>query len=110
MPGADLAGNAGIRDRVNNHFVRPFGTAMALSPFSAGAQLSQPQESSGFGEAASARQVVAAALGQEVNRTASQLLRRNLAVEPTLEIRPGHEFWVQLTADLVFDDAYRAGQ
>ena len=110
MPGADLAGATGIRDRVNNHFVRTFGTAMALSAFSAAAQLSQPQESSNFGEATSARQVVAAALGQEINRTATQLLRRNLAVEPTLEIRPGYEFWVQLTADLVFSDAYRAGR
>ena len=102
MPGADLAGEAGVRDRVNNHFVRTFGQALLLSAFSAGAQLSQPQQSSSFGGAPSARQVATAALGQELNRTASLILRRNLDIEPTLEIRPGKLFFVQLTADLVF--------
>ncbi len=110
MPGADLAGEAGLRDRVNNHFARTFGTAMLLSAFSAGAQLSQPQEASSVGQAPSARQIVAAALGQEINRTATLLLRRNLDVQPTLEIRPGYEFFVQLTADLAFANPYAPGR
>ncbi len=110
MPGADLAGMAGVRDRVNNHLVRTFGRALLVSAFTATAQLSQPQESQSFGEAASARQVVAAAVGQELNRTANAYLRRDLSVQPTLEIRPGYAFYVQLTADLVLPGPYRAGR
>ena len=105
MPGADLAAMAGVRDRVHNHFVRTFGSALLLSAVSAGSQLSQPQESSDGG-APSARQIAAAALGQELGRTAGEITRRNIDIEPTLEIRPGYLFNVEVTADLVLPGTY----
>ena len=73
---------------MNHHFVRVFGGALMLSALSAGTQLSQPQESADGG-APSARQIAAAALGQELGRVATETLRRNLDIRPTLEIRPG---------------------
>ena len=106
MPGADLAAMAGVRDKVDNHFVRTFGSALLLSAVSAGSQLSQPQEST-FGGVASARQIAAAALGQELGRTAAEITRRNVEVEPTLEIRPGYMFNVEVTADLVLPGPYQ---
>jgi len=109
MPGADLAGMAGLRDRVDNHFVRVFGSALLLSAISAGAQLSQPQEAADGG-APSARQVAAAALGQELGRTATEITRRNLDVRPSLIIRPGYLFHVELTADLVLPGPWRPGR
>ncbi len=106
MPGADLAGRAGVRDKVNNHFVRTFGSALLLSAISAGAQLSQPRESRD-GDGPSASQVAAAALGQELGRVATDVTRRNLRVPPTLEIRPGTLFHVEVTADLVLPGPYK---
>jgi len=100
MPGADLAAMAGVRDQVNNHFVRTFGSAVLLSAITAGVQLSQPQESANGG-APSASQIAAAALGQEVGRTTAEVTRRNLNLQPTLQIRPGYLFNVETTADLV---------
>ena len=100
MPGADLAAMAGVRDQVNNHFVRTFGSAILLSAITAGVQLSQPQESADGG-APSASQIAAAALGQEVGRTTAEVTRRNLNLQPTLQIRPGYLFNVETTADLV---------
>ncbi len=101
MPGADLAAIAGVRDKVNNHFVRTFGSALLLSAITAGVQLSQPQESS-FGSAPSASQIAAAALGQEIGRVTADITRRNVNLQPTLQIRPGYLFNVEVTADMIF--------
>lgn len=105
MPGADLAAMAGVRDRVNNHFVRTFGSALLLSAITAGVQLSQPRESS-FGAVPSASQIAAAALGQEIGRVTAEITRRNVNLQPTLEIRPGYLFNVEVTADMILPGPY----
>ena len=107
MPGADLAAAAGLRDRVDNHFVRTFGSALLIAAVSAGVQLSQPDDRS-FGANPSASQVAAAAVGQELGRVATEYLRRNLDVRPTIEIRPGYELNVEVTADLDLEGPYDA--
>jgi type IV secretion system protein VirB10 len=99
MPGVDLSAAAGLRDRVDNHFVRTFGSALLLAAVSAGVQLSQPDDRS-LGTNPSASQVAAAAVGQELGRVATEYLRRNLDVRPTIEVRPGYELNVEVTADL----------
>lgn len=109
MPGADLAAMAGVRDQVNNHFVRTFGSAILLSAITAGVQLSQPQESVDFGSAPSARQIAAAALGQEVGRATAEITRRNVNIQPTLQIRPGYLFNIEVTADMILPGPYPAG-
>lgn len=47
MPGADSAGYAGFKDRVNTHFAKAMSSALMVSLFSAGIQLSQPQAANG---------------------------------------------------------------
>jgi type IV secretion system protein TrbI len=107
MPGADLAAAAGLHDKVNNHFVRTFGGAVLLAAISAGVQLSQPDHTGGaFGAAPTPSQVAAAALGQELGRVAAEHTRRSMDVRPTLEVRPGYGFNVEVTADLAFPGPY----
>ncbi|MEO8502471.1 MAG: TrbI/VirB10 family protein [Acidobacteriota bacterium] len=105
MPGADLAAAAGLSDRVNTHFASVFGHALLLSAISAALQLSQPQQSAD-GRAPSATQIAAAAVGQELANVTSSLLQRQLSVQPTLEIRPGYLFNVEVTADMLFGRPY----
>jgi type IV secretory pathway VirB10-like protein len=100
LPGTSLSGEAGLPGSVDNHLPTVFGSALLLSLLSAGVQLSQPQESASFGQAASTRQVGAAALGQELSTVATELLRRRLAIAPTLRIPSGTEFQVFVRADL----------
>ncbi len=100
LPGTSLSGEAGLPGSVDNHLPTVFGSALLLSLLSAGVQLSQPQESATFGQAASTRQVGAAALGQELSTVATELLRRRLAIAPTLRIPSGTEFQVFVRADL----------
>jgi hypothetical protein len=100
LPAATRAGEAGLPGAVDNHLARVFGSAILLSIVSAGAQLSQPQESALFGAAASTRQVAAAAVGQELSTVAVEMLRRQLSVPPTVRIAAGTSFYVLLRADL----------
>jgi type IV secretion system protein VirB10 len=100
LSGISNSGEAGLPGSVDNHLGTVFGSALLLSLLSAGAQLSQPQESATFGQAASTRQVGAAALGQELSTVGTELLRRRLAIAPTLRIPSGTEFQVFVRADL----------
>lgn len=105
MPGVDLAAAAGLRDQVDNHFVRTFGSALLIAAVSAGVQLSQPDDRS-FGANPSPSQLAAAAVGQELSRVATEYLRRNLDVRPTIAVRPGYELNVEVTADLDLEGPY----
>ncbi|MBN8477368.1 MAG: conjugal transfer protein TrbI [Burkholderiales bacterium] len=100
MPGADVGGYAGLRDKVNNHYFRVFGDAMLLSLFAAGIQLSQPNSSSTTG-AYDSQQVMAAALGQQLGQAGMQLVQKNTNIQPTLEVRPGLRFNVMVTRDII---------
>lgn len=99
MPGADQGGYAGFKDRVNNHYGRTFGSALMVSLFSAGLQLSQPQATNG--ENISAGQTAAGAIGQEVGQLGMEIARKNLSIAPELMARPGYRFNVQVTKDLI---------
>jgi type IV secretion system protein VirB10 len=99
MPAADASGYAGLNDKVNNHYAKAFGSALFVSLFSAGVQLSQPQATNG--QNVSNAQVAAAALGQQTAQLGMQMASRTLTVQPTLEIRPGKQVLVQLTKDVI---------
>lgn len=99
MPGADRSGYAGFNDKVNNHYARLFGNAIFLSAFSAGIQLSQPQASNG--ENISSSQTMAAALGQQLGQLGMKMTERNMDIQPTIEIRPGYQFNIMVTKDII---------
>src|SRR5437667_23831 len=101
----DLAGQTGAQGEVDTHWQRVFGKALLLSAISAGAQVSQPQQTSAFA-LPSAGQVAAGALGQELSNVALEVLRRGMDIPPTITIRPGQPFNVFLNGDLVFDGPY----
>jgi type IV secretory pathway VirB10-like protein len=105
LPAATPAGEAGLPGSVDSHLARVFGGALLLSVVGAGAQLSQPQESTAFGTAASARQIAAAAVGQQLSSVAIELLRRQLSVPPTIRIAAGTAFNVLLRGDLRLEAA-----
>lgn len=105
LPAKDLRGAAGLRDKVNNHYGRVYGQAILLSIVGAGAQLSQPQQTSML-TPASPGQVAAGALGQELSAVSMETIRRNMDVRPTLQVRPGTPFYIFLERDLVLEGVY----
>ena len=99
MPGADQSGFAGFHDQVDNHYWRTFGNAALLSLFSAGIQLSQPRGA--VTGTYDSNQIMAAAIGRQLGQLGMQVTQRNLNIQPTLEIRPGFQFSIMVTKDMV---------
>lgn len=98
LPTHSSDGRSGMRDRVNNHWGRVFGTAVLLSALGAGVQLGVPQETDGG--SMSPAQTAATAAATELSTLATEILRKNLEVKPTIEIRPATAFVVFVAADL----------
>ena len=113
MPGSDMSGHAGYTDKVNNHYLRIFGSAILMSLISGSMAYTMDSfapSTSGTDTAPSIRDEMVAALAAQLGQTTMQLLQRNLNIKPTLEIRPGYQFNVIVTKDLVFQKAYAASQ
>ena len=108
MPGADGAGYAGFHDKVNNHYLRTFGSALLMSAIIAGPSLSQRNQNNSFGQTQSTSGVLSESLGQELGSTMAAMMQANLNISPTLEIRPGFRFNVMAVKDLTFERAYKS--
>ena len=107
MPGADQAGKSGFHDKVNNHYLRIFGSALLLSGVIAGVSLSQDTDNNDS-DRQRASDALSEALGQTLGQAMSQMLQKNMSIAPTLEIRPGYRFNVMVTKDLTLPGCYRA--
>ncbi|WP_026133591.1 TrbI/VirB10 family protein [Janthinobacterium sp. CG3] len=107
MPGSDSAGYAGLKDKVNNHYFRLFGSAFLMSAVTAGVAMSQPDQAP-TNNRPTASSAVSEALGQQLGNVTAQLISKNLNVAPTLEIRPGYRFNVIVTKDMTFSKPYKA--
>jgi len=121
MPGADDAGYAGFSDQVNNHYLKTFGTAALLSVISAGQMVGQMGAFGGgmgfsgpygYGyttpnQMALLSEMGGAAASQQLGQVAQGSLQRGMNIPPTLEIRPGYQFNVMVTNDLVLPGPYR---
>lgn len=101
MSGADAIGQAGLNDKVDNHFFRTWGSSLMISLLGVGAQLSQPQNSS-YNTAPTAAQQSASAAADSLNQAGSKVLEKNMNLSPTLTIRPGYTFNVLLNKSVVF--------
>ncbi|SFW69672.1 MULTISPECIES: TrbI/VirB10 family protein [Desulfovibrio] len=108
MPGADMGGMAGLNDDVNNHYMRIFGSALMMSLVSGGMAYAMD----GMNDSTESRNgtrmtdEMTAALAQQLGQTTTTLLQRNLSIKPTLEIRPGYQFNIVVTKDVIFKEPY----
>ncbi len=107
MPGADGLGYAGFHDQVTNHYLRIFGSALIMSAIVAGSTYSQRDAGSTFGRQ-NAGSIMSQALGQQLGLVTANLIRKNLNISPTLEIRPGYRFNIIVTKDMKFSKPYQS--
>jgi type IV secretory pathway VirB10-like protein len=97
--GLNQTGDTGLRDQVNNHYLRIFGVSLAIGALGAVAQ----GGTSGSLNASSSdlmRQGFAASTAQ----SSAQILDKFLNVMPTVTIREGHRVKVYLSGDLTLPD------
>lgn len=98
MPGVDLTGYAGFSDEVDNHWWRII-TGVALGTLvSATAQRSQGDVS---GYSPTIPQLWASNAGGALNQAGQAITQKNLAIQPTIKIRPGFSVNVLVTKDIV---------
>lgn len=110
MPGADISGYAGYEDKVNNHYLRIFGSSLLMSLITGGTSYAMDKVSNNDNndnrDSTSVQNAMAAALAAQMGQTTLSLLQKNLNIKPTLEIRPGYQFNVIVTKDVVFKEPY----
>ncbi len=104
LPAVDAKGRSGLSDRVNHHTARIFGNALLLSLLSAGFDAAQPGEAQ---LRLSAGELAVQGASRELERAATEILRRSASIPPTVRIRAGTAFNVFLTGDLTFSAPYR---
>lgn len=91
-------GDAGLRDRVNQHYLSTFGAASAVGLISG---LSQLLGTAGVGQGNGDRTVVVAGGAVDAaSQTSAQVMNRFLNRLPSITIREGHRVKVYVTSDL----------
>jgi type IV secretion system protein TrbI len=94
--GADGAGFAGLQDRVNQHWGNLLKAAAVSTLLGVGAELGADSEDDLTSALRRGSQ-------DTINQSGQQIVGRQLNVQPTLTIRPGHPLRVILTRDLVLE-------
>lgn len=107
MAGTDAAGYGGFSDRVDNHYLRTFGSAILVALIGAGTEMMLPQDRNAFGTANSTEDAARRSFAETFGQISEQTVSRNLNVQPTLEIRPGYRFNVLVDQDIIFPGSYQ---
>ena len=99
MPGADLAGSAGVSDDVNHHWWRiitgvALGTLLSATAEHAAGNVTGYQPTVGQAWASNA--------GGAINSAGQQITQKNLAIQPTITVRAGYSVNVIVSKDIVF--------
>ncbi len=104
--GLNQVGDAGLRDRVNQHYLSTFGASAAVGLITG---LSQFIGTAGLGRADGNRSVIiAGGVGDATGQATAQVMSRFLNRLPTVTIREGHRVKVYLTGDIELP-AYEPG-
>jgi type IV secretion system protein TrbI len=93
--GLNQVGDTGLRDQVNNHYLRIFGVSLAIGILGAVAQ-------AGTGNAitSSSSDLMRQGLAGSMAQSSAQILDKFLNILPTVTIREGHRVKVYLSGDL----------
>ena len=106
MNGEDATGGSGLKDHVNNHFGRLIGEAALTTAFAAGIALSQRQNTSLLAQPTIGN-TISQAVGQQLGELGQETTRRNQNRQPTVQIRPGTNFFVFVNRDIAFPEPYK---
>jgi type IV secretory pathway VirB10-like protein len=98
MPGADLAGQAGLTDDVDEHWWRIVKGAAIASLLSA-ATAAAGGNTQGYNP--TIPQLWARGAASEVATAGEHITRRNLMIQPTITVRPGWSMNVMVTRDMI---------
>lgn len=105
MAGTDSEGYGGFSDKVDNHYLRTFGSAALVALIGTGIDMSMPQSST-LATQDTASDAARRNFAETFGRVAEQTISKNLNVQPTIKIRPGFRFNVLVDQDIIFPGGY----
>jgi len=98
MPGVDTMGYSGLKDKVNNHYMKIAGAILMSTFLSVGTRRVAGEVRDNDPTLA---QELAADASIDINRAGQKIVSRHMNVPPTLEIRPGFPFNVMVNKDII---------
>jgi len=97
--GLNQIGDTGLRDQVNNHYLRIFGVSLAIGALGA---VSEGGTAGALN--ATGGDLLRQGFAQSTAQSSAQILDKFLNIMPTVTIREGHRVKVYLAGDLVLPD------
>jgi type IV secretion system protein TrbI len=97
--GLNQIGDTGLRDQVNNHYLRIFGVSLAVGALGAIAE-----GGTAGSLTASSTDLMRQGFAQSTAQSSAQILEKFLNIMPTVTIREGHRVKVYLAGDLALPD------
>jgi type IV secretion system protein TrbI len=97
--GMNQIGDTGLRDQVNNHYLKIFGASLAV-----GAIGGIAEAGSGGLLTQSGTQSMQQGIGESLGQTSQRILDKFLNILPTITIREGHRVKIYLSGDLAVPD------
>jgi type IV secretory pathway VirB10-like protein len=97
--GLNQIGDAGLRDQVNNHYLRIFGVSPAIGAIGAVAEGGTASSLS-----ATSTDLMRQGFAESTAQSSAQILDKFLNILPTVTIREGHRVKVVLSNDLALPD------
>jgi type IV secretory pathway VirB10-like protein len=95
--GLDQAGETGIKDKVNNHYVEIFGASIALGVISGAAEATNLNQ--GYNQ--SGTEAYKSGIASSLSQSSSNVLDRFINIPPTITIRNGRRIKVYITQDML---------
>jgi type IV secretion system protein VirB10 len=89
---------SGLTGEVNNHYWRLFGQSTLLGGISG---LTQAGVSDGDDDSRSTAESVADGVTQQYAETGNLLIRKNMNIQPTIEIDNAEPFYIMVSQDIV---------
>lgn len=97
LPALDFSGEGGLQDKINHHRAQRFGSA---------AMLALVGSATSIATSATANSLIGSSLALELSRSATDQLERGKRRQPTLMLRPGYQFLVYVSKDMIFTESY----
>ena len=97
--GMNQIGDTGLRDQVNNHYLKIFGASLAV-----GAIGGIAEAGSSGALTQSGAQGIQQGVGESLGQTSQRILDKFLNILPTVTIREGHRVKIYLSGDLAVPD------
>jgi type IV secretion system protein TrbI len=97
--GLDQIGDTGLRDQVNNHYLKIFGVSLAIGALGA---VAEAGTAGSLTESSS--DLIRQGFAQSTAQSSAQILDKFLNVMPSVTIREGHRVKVYLSGDLAVPD------